>query len=253
MLREEDKLPFTLHLEELRSRLIKSAVAVAVGFAACYGFKEQLFEILTRPLIQVMPDGGRLIFTGLPEAFFTYLKIALIAGVILASPVLFYQFWMFVAPGLYKKERRLLGPVILVTSFFFIGGALFGYFVVFPFGFKFLLGFGSDFIRTLPSMQEYLNFSAKLLFIFGLLFEMPVVMVFLARLGIISVVFLQRNRKYAILLAFILAAFLTPDVVSMILMAIPLMVLYEIGIIGARWIDRRKKTETADADGEKAA
>lgn len=250
MLREEDKLPFTVHLEELRSRLIKSAAAIGAGFAACYGFKEPLFEILTRPLIQVMPDGGRLIFTGLPEAFFTYLKIALIAGVILASPVLFYQFWMFVAPGLYKKERRMLAPVILITSLFFIGGALFGYFVVFPFGFRFLLGFGSDFIRTLPSMQEYLNFSGKLLFIFGLLFEMPIAIVFLARLGVISVGFLQRNRKYAILLSFVLAAFLTPDVVSMILMAIPLMVLYEIGILGARWLERGKKSETP---GENAA
>jgi sec-independent protein translocase protein TatC len=245
MLSEEDKLPFTAHLEELRSRLIKSAAAVGAGFAACYGFKEQLFEILIRPLVLVMPDGGRLIFTGLPEAFFTYLKISLIAGVILTSPVLFYQFWMFVAPGLYQKERRLLAPVVLVTSLFFLGGALFGYFVVFPFGFKFLLGFGSDFIRTLPSMREYLSFSVKLLFLFGLVFELPILLVFLARLGVISVGYLQRNRKYAVLLAFVLAAFLTPDVVSMMLMAIPLMVLYEVGILGARWLERRKKDGTA--------
>jgi sec-independent protein translocase protein TatC len=240
MLREEDKLPFTAHLEELRSRLIKSFIAVGVCFLLCYGFKEKLFEILVYPLIQVMPDGGKLIFTGIPEAFFTYLKVSFLAGIILASPVLIYQFWMFVAPGLYQKERHVLGPIIAVSSFFFIGGALFGYFVVFPSGFKFLLSFGTDYIRTLPSMREYLSFSTQLMFIFGLLFELPVVLTGLAWLGIISPDYLKRNRKYAILLAFLAAAFLTPDVVSMILMAIPLMILYEISIISARLLARKK-------------
>jgi sec-independent protein translocase protein TatC len=249
MLREDEKLPFTSHLEELRSRLIKSFIAVGAGFLVCYGFKEQLFEILVYPLIRVMPAGGKLIFTGIPEAFFTYLKVAFLSGIILASPVLLYQFWMFVAPGLYRKERHLLGPIIAITSFFFIGGALFGYFVVFPSGFKFLLGFGTDYIRTLPSMREYLNFATKLLFIFGLLFELPVVLTCLAWLGIISVDYLKRNRKYAVLLAFLVAAFLTPDVVSMILMALPLMVLYEISIFSARLLARRKAA--AAAVGEK--
>jgi sec-independent protein translocase protein TatC len=245
MLREDEKLPFTAHLEELRSRLIKSIAAVAAGFALCYGFKETLFEILLRPLMQVMPEGGKLIFTGVPEAFFTYLKVSFLSGIILASPVLLYQFWMFVAPGLYKKERHVLGPVIAVTSFFFIGGALFGYFVVFPSGFKFLLSFGTDYIRTLPAMREYLNFSTKLLFIFGLVFELPVLLTALARLEIISIDFLKKNRKYAAILAFVVAAFLTPDVVSMLLMAIPLMVLYEISIVGAKLISRKKAAPDA--------
>lgn len=245
MLREDEKLPFTAHLEELRSRLIKSFIAVGAGFLLCYGFKEQLFEILVYPLIKVMPEGGKLIFTGIPEAFFTYLKVSFLSGIILASPVLLYQFWMFVAPGLYQKERHLLGPIIAITSLFFIGGALFGYFVVFPSGFKFLLGFGTDYIRTLPSMREYLNFATKLLFIFGLLFELPVVLTCLAWLGIISVDYLKRNRKYAVLLAFVVAAFLTPDVVSMILMAVPLMVLYEISIFSAQLLVRRKAAAAA--------
>jgi sec-independent protein translocase protein TatC len=240
MMREDDKLPFTAHLEELRSRLIRSFVAVAAGFALCYAFKETLFEVLLYPLIRVMPEGGKLIFTGIPEAFFTYLKVSFLSGIILASPVLLYQFWMFVAPGLYQKERRVLGPIIAVTSFFFIGGALFGYFVVFPSGFRFLLSFGADYIRTLPSMREYLDFSTKLLFVFGLLFELPVVLASLARLRIVSVDYLKRNRKYAVIMAFVVAAFLTPDVVSMILMAVPLMVLYEIGILGAKFITRGK-------------
>jgi len=245
MMHEDEKLPFTAHLEELRSRLVKSFIAVGAGFGLCYAFKETLFEILLYPLIRVMPEGGILIFTGIPEAFFTYLKVSFLAGIILASPVLLYQFWMFVAPGLYHKERRVLGPIVAVTSFFFIGGALFGYFVVFPSGFKFLLSFGADFIRTLPSMREYLDFSTKLLFIFGLLFELPVALTGLARLGIVSVEYLKRNRKYAVILAFVAGAFLTPDVVSMILMALPLMVLYEIGILGAHLVSRKKDTPEA--------
>jgi sec-independent protein translocase protein TatC len=245
MLNEDEKLPFTAHLEELRSRLIKGFLAVAAGFGVCYGFKETLFEILLYPLLRVMPEGGKLIFTGIPEAFFTYLKVSFLAGIILASPVLLYQFWMFVAPGLYQKERRVLGPIIAITSLFFIGGALFGYFVVFPSGFKFLLSFGADYIRTLPSMREYLNFSTQLLFIFGLVFELPVVLTCLARLGILSVDYLKRSRKYAVILAFVAGAFLTPDVVSMILMAIPLVVLYEIGIFGAKMVGRRKAAAQA--------
>jgi sec-independent protein translocase protein TatC len=250
MMREDDKLPFTSHLEELRSRLIKSAIAVGVGFAVSYGFKETLFELLIYPLIRVMPEDGSLIFTGLPEAFFTYLKVSFLAGILLASPVLLYQFWMFVAPGLYKKERRLIGPVIAITSFFFIGGALFGYFVIFPFGFKFLLSFGADYIRTLPSMREYLNFSTKLMIAFGLVFEMPVLLTFMARLGVTSVEALKRNRRYAIVLAFVAAAFLTPDVVSMMLMAVPLMILYEVAIVGARLVTRKKP---AEPEAEKGA
>jgi sec-independent protein translocase protein TatC len=248
MLREEDKIPFTAHLEELRSRLIKSFIAVGAGFLLCYGFKEKLFEILVYPLIQVMPEGGKLIFTGIPEAFFTYLKVSFLSGIILASPMLLYQFWMFVAPGLYQKERKVLAPIIGISSFFFIGGALFGYFVVFPSGFKFLLGFGTDYIRTLPSMREYLDFATKLLFIFGLLFELPVVLTGLAWLGIVSADYLKRNRKYAVLLAFVVAAFLTPDVVSMILMAIPLMILYEVSIFSARLLARRKAARAAVAE-----
>jgi sec-independent protein translocase protein TatC len=245
MIGEEDKLPFTAHLDELRSRLIRSFIAVGVGFALCYGFKEELFEVLLYPLLRVMPEGGKLIFTGIPEAFFTYLKVSFLAGILLASPVLLYQFWMFVAPGLYRKERHVLGPIIAVTSLFFIGGALFGYFVVFPSGFKFLLGFGTDYIRTLPSMREYLAFSTKLLFIFGLLFELPVLLACLAWMGVLPVPLLKRSRKYAVLGAFVVAAFLTPDVVSMILMAVPLMVLYEIGILGGSLLTRRRKPPAA--------
>jgi len=230
---EDEKIPFTAHLEELRSRLITAFVAVGFGFVLCYGFKETLFTVLTRPLIAVMASSDKLIFTGLPEAFFTYLKVSLLAGLLLASPVIIYQFWMFVVPGLYDKERRLVLPIVVLSSLFFVGGALFGYFVVFPLGFKFFLGFATERIQALPSMREYLSFSSKLLLAFGLAFELPIVLTFLAKLGIVSVEFLKKNRKYALLLFFVGAALLTPpDVVTQIMMAIPLMALYELSILG---------------------
>ncbi len=236
---ENEKLPFTAHLEELRDRLIHCAIAIAVGFAISYIFKEKLFQILTRPLIQVMEQGDTLIFTGIPEAFFTYLKVSLLTGILLAIPVIMYEFWMFVAPGLYKNERRLLVPIALISSVFFVGGALFGYFIVFPYGFKFLLGFATETLRPLPSMKEYLSFATKLLLAFGLVFELPLVITFLARLGLVTVPFLKRNRKYALVLFFAGSAFLTPpDVVTQVMMAIPLMLLYEISILGARLFGR---------------
>jgi sec-independent protein translocase protein TatC len=249
---EDDKIPFTAHLEELRKRLIVCFIAVGVGFVLAYGFKEKLFDILARPLVSVMDQGEKLIFTGLPEAFFTYLKVAFLTGLMLAAPVILYEFWMFVAPGLYQKERRMLLPVVFLSTVFFVGGALFGYFIVFPFGFQFFLGFATETIRPLPSMKEYMGFAAKLLLAFGFVFEMPLVITFLARLGIVSVEFLRKNRKYAILLFFTGAAILTPpDVVTQIMMALPLMLLYEISIIGAR-IFRRKKPEAEAAPAEES-
>lgn len=248
----QDKIPFTEHLEELRRRLIACFIAVAVGFALSYAFKERLFYILTQPLITVMKQGETLIYTGLPEAFFTFLKVSLLSGLILASPVIIYQFWMFVAPGLYDREKRLLIPIVLLSSVFFIGGALFGYFIVFPLGFQFFLGFATETIRPMPSMKEYLSFSAKLLLAFGLVFELPLVLTFLARLGIVSVEFLKKSRKYALLLFFVGAALLTPpDVVTQVLMALPLMVLYEVSILGARIFGKKKESlgSAAKADG----
>lgn len=247
-MKEDDKLPFTAHLEELRKRLITCFAAAGIGFLISYGFKEKLFYILTRPLMSVMPPGDKMVFTGLPEAFFTYLKVSFLFGLLLAAPVILYQFWMFVAPGLYTNERRLLLPIVFLSSFFFIGGALFGYFIVFPFGFKFFLGFANETIQPLPAMQEYLSFSSKLLLAFGLVFELPLVITFLSRMGLVTVDFLKKNRKYAILLFFVVAAILTPpDVVTQIMMALPLMLLYEISIIGAR-IFARKKPAKAQTD-----
>lgn len=248
----DPKLPFLEHLEELRKRLIRCFIAVGVGFGLAYGFKERLFQILIHPLVQVM-DTSRdtMVFTGLPEAFFTYLKVSLLAGIVVALPVIFYEFWMFVAPGLYRKERSFIVPIVLISLFFFATGALFAYFLVFPFGFRFFLGFASETIRPLPSMKEYLSFSAKMLLAFGLAFELPLVITGMARFGLVDTAFLKKNRKYALLLFFIGAAILTPpDVVSQIMLAVPLMALYELSIWGAR-IFGRERTLADEVDKKK--
>ena len=248
---EENKSPFTEHLGELRDRLVRSFIAVGIGFVCAYFFKERLFEILIAPLVTAMGESGnaKMIFTGLPEAFFTYLKVSFLAGIIVASPVLFYEFWMFISPGLYRTEKKYLVPIVILSVFFFIVGASFGYFIVFPYGFAFFLGFATDTIQAMPSMKEYLGFASKMLLAFGFVFELPLVLTFMARMGLVSVGFLQKNRKYAILIFFVVSALITPpDVVTQIMMAVPLMLLYEISIIGAKLFGK----EARDADSEKS-
>ena len=246
---EENKSPFTEHLGELRDRLVRSFIAVGIGFACAYFFKERLFEILIAPLVAVMGESGnaKMIFTGLPEAFFTYLKVSFLAGIMVASPVLFYEFWMFISPGLYRTEKKYLVPIVFLSVFFFLLGSSFGYFIVFPYGFAFFLGFATDTIQAMPSMKEYLGFSSKMLLAFGLVFELPLVLTFMARMGLVTVDFLKKNRKYALLIFFVGAALITPpDVVTQIMMAVPLMILYEISIIGAKLFGKKAK----DADSE---
>jgi sec-independent protein translocase protein TatC len=232
---DEKKLPLTTHLQELRKRLVLSFIAVGAGFALCYAFSESIFDILSAPLLKMMPTGGSLIFTSVAEAFFTYMKVAFIAGLILASPFVLYQVWAFVAPGLYRHEKKYVIPFVLAGSFFFAIGILFAYYVALPVGFKFLLGFATDFIKPMPSMKEYLSFSIKFLLAFGLIFEFPVVLVLLARIGVIDAKTLARQRKYAILLIFIFAAILTPpDIISQVILALPMIGLYELSILLSR-------------------
>jgi len=250
---DEKKLPLTSHLQELRKRLILSFVAIGVGFFICYALKETLFDILAAPLLKVMPNGGTLIFTSVAEAFFTYMKAAFIAGIILTSPFILYQIWAFVAPGLYQKEKKYVIPFVLGGSFFFILGVFFGYYVAIPIGFKFLLGYATDFIKPMPSMKEYLSFSIKFLLIFGLVFEFPVVLVLLARIGVVDAKMLARQRKYAILLIFIFAAVMTPpDIISQVLMALPLIGLYELSILFSKFFGKKSVSISSEEDTKKA-
>jgi len=240
---DEEKQPFLSHLEELRKRLVTISIGVGVAFVVCYIFSERLFQLLILPLKNVLPEGDHLIFTNLPEMFITYLKVSLIAGILLAAPFIFYELWLFIAPGLYQREKKYVIPFVLFSTILFVGGSLFGYFVVFPFGFKFFLGFSNEYVKALPSVKQYFSFSIKLLFAFGVVFELPVVVFFLAKMGVVTADFLKKQRKYAILLTFIIAAILTPpDVATQCMMAGPLIVLYEISILIAK-MARKKKTD----------
>ena len=247
---ENGKLPITDHLEELRWRIVKCLIAIAVGFFITYSFSRQIFNLLTYPLISAMPEGGKLIYTSLQEAFVTYLKVSLFSGIVLATPVIFYQIWKFVMPGLYENERRYVFSFVITACFFFLLGAGFAFFVVFPFGFKFFLSFSTDRIAALPSMKDYLNLCMSLLLAFGFTFEMPVIMFFLAKMGLVNHQMLRRQRKYAILIISIVAALLTPpDVLSMALLGIPLWILYEISIWVAYFVGRTKAAAETEAAG----
>ncbi len=252
MVDSAEKQPFLSHLEELRKRLVVCAIGVGAGFVIAYIFAERLFQLLVAPLKAVMPEGDQLIFTNLPEMFFAYIKVAFIAGIMAASPLIFYQLWMFIAPGLYRKEKKMAIPFVISSTILFVGGALFGYFVVFPFGFKFFIGFSNEYVKALPSVKQYFSFSMKLLLAFGAVFELPVIIFFLSKMGIVTPQFLRQKRKYAILLTFALAAILTPpDVITQCMMAGPLIVLYEIGILVSRIAQKKKEgRETAKAEAD---
>ena len=246
---DTEKMPFTSHLEELRTRLIRIFTAVAVSFVGCYFFKERLFGILTLPLKDILPDKGSMIFTSLPEAFFTYLKVSFFAAIFVSSPYILYQVWKFISPGLYEKEKRYMIPFVIFSTAFFVGGAIFAYFVVFPFGFRFFLAFGTEFIRPMLSLREFLSFSMKVLLAFGIVFELPIFMFFLAKIGLVDSRKLVKNRKYAILLAFVGAAILTPpDVVTQVLMAIPIVILFEISVWIVRKAEGKKEKEAGSPE-----
>jgi sec-independent protein translocase protein TatC len=235
----------------LRKRLIYSFLAIGISFAVCYAYIREIIEILMRPLVKTLPPGSSLVFTAVPEAFFTYFKAAILAGVFFCSPFILYQLWAFISPGLYRREKKYILPYLFVSTFFFLLGAVFCYFIVFPVIFRFFLSFASNEIRPLPSIREYLTFTLKLLMGFGLLFQWPALVFFLSRMGVVSSSFLARNRKYAILLIFVAAAILTPpDLVSQLLLAGPLILMYEGSIWMAKLLGERKKEETEE-EGKK--
>lgn len=249
---EEPAMTFLQHMDELRRRFIRIFIACGVGFLACYSFAKPLFALLMAPLVAVLPEHSTLIFTSLPEGFITYLKVSFVAGLFLVSPYIFSQIWGFIAPGLYEHERKWMIPLAFLSAFFFVGGALFGYYVVFPFGCEFFMGFADDFIRPMPTLSEYLSFSLKLLFAFGVIFELPLFIFFLARLGLVTHTWLRKKRKYAILIAFICSAILTPpDVITQTLMAIPLLLLYEIGIWISYFFGKKGGRLEANANAKK--
>lgn len=244
----DQTMPLTAHLEELRWRLVKAFVAIGIAFVGCYNFSDQVFELLTRPLVALGDARLQLIGTGVTEAFFTRLKVSAIAAIFAASPVIFYQAWRFVAPGLYPTEKRTAIPFVLAATAFFVAGAAFCYRLVFPVGYAFFLQEYAN-IGVAPQIRisEYLSFASRMLLAFGVTFELPVVTFFLARLGVVDHRFLLRWFRYAIVVIFIVAAVLTPgpDMASQFLMAAPLLVLYLVSI-GVAFVVARPKTPTPD-------
>jgi sec-independent protein translocase protein TatC len=234
-------MSFIGHLEELRKRIIICLIAVCITFVGSYAFKDKLFEIMAGPLFKIF--NGHMIFTSLTEAFFCYIKTAFVSAIFFVVPVIMYEMWLFIAPGLYDKEKRLLIPFVFFSSFFFIGGALFGYFIALPVAFKYLTSFNTSYVQAMPSMKEYFNLASMLLLAFGCTFELPLVLTLLAKAGLVTASFLNKQRKYAILLIFIVAALVTPtpDIPTQCLVAVPLIVLYEVGIVGAFIFGKRKK------------
>jgi sec-independent protein translocase protein TatC len=228
----EVRLPLTEHLDELRKRLIRSLGAMGLGTVLCYSRAEILYQKLLAPLTKQLPVDSRLIFTVLTEAFLTYFKLALWGGFVLASPVIFYQAWQFISPGLFRKERRVLILFSACSTAALLSGMAFGYFVAAPSIFSFLLAFGGSTIVAMPSMKEALSLILRLLLIFGVMFELPLVMFLAGRVGILPPDLLRRGRKVAIVGVFLLGAVLTPpDAVSQFLVAVPIYALYEVGIL----------------------
>ena len=196
---EQSKMPLFQHLEELRTRLLICCLAVGVGFVVSYFFSSRIFELLMKPWVNAMPPGqpAKLIYTAPHEAFFVYMKVSFISGTLLAAPVILWQIWRFVAPGLYENEKKYMLPVIFCSCFCFVSGVLFGYFVVIPVAFKFFASFSSEYITPMLRTTEYLAFANKMLLCFGLAFQLPVFAFFLAKLGVLSADFLKRKRKWA--------------------------------------------------------
>ena len=236
---------------------LKFQQAVAKGLEGTdFPYMDQLpifFDSLQQSMVKVVMHQGQFIYTYPPEAFFANVKVGAVAGFFLMSPFLFYQLWCFVAPGLYAHERRWIMPIAFISAVFFVAGGLFGYFVVFPFGFEFFASYTSDMISFTPKLSEYLGFSLRLLIAFGLIFELPIFIFFLSRVGLVNHRMLRKYRKYAILVSFVVAAVLTPpDPFTQTLMAGPLVILYEIGIWVAFFFGKRSKEEKAEQEAKKA-
>ncbi len=237
------------HLAELRKRLLISVAVLFVMFVICFGFWEHILDWMIVPLKEALPQGSNVIFTKVGEAFFTALKVSFFAAIICSLPVIFWQLWLFIAPGLYEHEKKLVLPFVIGATGMFILGAMFAYYVVFPYGFSYLINFGSQLFTALPSIGEYVGFFTKLMFGFGIAFELPVITFFLAKLGLVTDESLKSFFKYAIIIIFAVAALLTPpDVLSQLLMAGPLIILYGVSIFIAKMVNPAKKDKDDESD-----
>ena len=243
-------MSFLDHLEELRRRLVYSIIAIAVGFFVCWGYAEKIFAIMQVPISEALQKNGaapKLVFLNPTEPFNLYLKIAAMAGLFVASPFVLYQVWMFISPGLYRNEKRYVVPFMVSTIALFTSGGYFGYKIVYPAALNFLIAFGKQF-QPMITINEYIDLFLTIIIGLGVVFEMPILVFFLALIGIVSAGWMWRNVRYAILAIFVIAAILTPttDILNMCLFAAPMVVLYILSIGVAYFVhpkQRRKRRE----------
>ena len=245
------------HLIELRNRLTWAVLALFITFGICYYFVEDIYGFLVRPLADVMGPDRRMIYTALTEVFFTYVKVSFFAACFVSAPVFLGQFWAFVAPGLYKNERSAFMPFLFATPILFLAGGALVYYLIMPLAWKFFLSFESAggaaglAIQLEAKVGEYLSLVMKLIFAFGLCFQLPVLLTLMARAGIVTAESLAKRRKYAVVIAFVFAAVLTPpDLISQVGLAIPIIILYEISIVMARISERKRAKREAEEDAE---
>jgi sec-independent protein translocase protein TatC len=247
-------MTFLEHLEDLRKRIFHSFIAILIAVIPAWIFSQDVYKILARPVTQYLPEGTRLAFTGLTEPFMLYLKVSFLTALFVTSPFIFLQLWYFVAPGLYQKEKKYVIPFVSLTTFFFCLGALFGYFVIFPWACRFFLKLGQDF-NPVITVNAYFSLAVKILLGIGLVFELPTLVFFLSRMGIITSRWMIKNFKYAVLAIFIIAAVITPtpDMVTQSILAVPMLLLYGLGILIAflfgKERKRRKQKSGADIAG----
>jgi len=237
------KMSFLEHLEDLRKRLLYSILSLTAGFLLCWNFAKEIYRWLEQPLVQYLPPGDSLAFTSVTQPFFLYMKVAFFAGVFIASPIILWQLWLFIAPGLYPKEKRYAVPFILSSTSFFLIGAYFGYRVVLPMAAHFFIEMGEGFKQVI-TVDDYFDFASKLVLGMGLVFETPILILFLSMLGIVTPKFLLQKFKYAIVLIFIIAAVITPtpDMVTQSALAIPMILLYLLGV-GISYVFGKKPEE----------
>ncbi len=246
-----DSMTFLEHLEDLRKRIFYSFIVVMGAVIPAWFFSKFLYKILAQPVTQFLPEGKKLVFTSLTAPFMLYMKVSFLAAVLASAPFLFLQVWYFVAPGLYKKEKKHVVPFVLFTSFFFMAGAIFAYFIVFPFACKFFLGMGADF-DAMITVDQYFSLALRVILGIALVFELPTLVFFLSKMGIITARWMIKYFKYAVLIIFIIAAIITPtpDMITQSIIAFPMLGLYCFSILIAFIVgkNRKKKKKKSEED-----